>query len=245
MTASRRSTPPTPTRARKPGAGGVTWPCRIPHPWRVDAAEGARIQRQLHQRVRLANDLPPVVNVAGVDVGFPDGGATACAAVARYSWPGFELQESRQARRPVEMPYRPGLLSFRELPAILDALAGLETLPELLLCDGQGVAHPRRLGIAAHLGVLLERPSIGVGKSRLIGSHAAVAEARGARTPLYDGQERIGTVLRTRARVRPVYVSPGHRLDYDTAAAWVMACCTRYRLPEPIRTADRLASRGG
>jgi len=190
----------------------------------------------------VRNELGPVASVAGVDVGFRDSGDTACAAVARYSWPGLELLESHRAYRPVEMPYRPGLLSFRELPAVLDALAALSQPADLLLCDGQGVAHPRRLGIAAHLGVLLDAPCIGVAKSRLTGAHEPVGEARGERVPLLDGDERIGTVLRTRSRVRPVYVSPGHRLDYEAAADWTLACCTRYRLPEPIRTADRLAS---
>ncbi|MFW6379783.1 MAG: deoxyribonuclease V [Halorhodospira sp.] len=217
--------------------------CRVPHPWRVSARQGAQIQQQLRRQVRLVEDTGPISSVAGVDVGFRDRGATACAAIARYSYPGLALLEARQACRPVEMPYRPGLLSFRELPAVLDALARLEEPADLLLCDGQGVAHPRRLGIAAHLGVLLDWPSVGVAKSRLIGEHAPLDETRGARVPLLDGEERIGTVLRTRTRVRPVYVSPGHRLDYDAATEWALACCTRYRLPEPIRTADRLASR--
>ncbi len=217
--------------------------CPAPHPWSVSPREGRAIQRRLRAQVRVRDELGPVASIAGVDVGFRDHGATACAAVARYSWPGLELLESRQAQRAVEMPYRPGLLSFRELPAVLDALAALSQPPDLLLCDGQGVAHPRRLGIAAHLGVLLDAPCIGVAKSRLTGEHEPVGTERGERVPLLDGDERIGTVLRTRTRVRPVYVSPGHRLDYGQAADWALACCTRYRLPEPIRTADRLASR--
>lgn len=216
----------------------------VPHPWRVDAREGAAIQEALRRRVRLTDELGEVRRIAGVDVGFRDGGATACAAVACSSWPGLRLEESHCVYRGVEMPYIPGLLSFRELPAVLDALAALSAPPELILCDGQGIAHPRRLGIAAHLGVLTGLPTIGAAKSRLVGEHGPVGRERGARAPLLDGAERIGTVLRTRTGVRPLYVSPGHRLDCDTACEWVLACCTRYRLPEPTHAADRLASRG-
>ncbi len=216
----------------------------VPHPWEVSAEEGAAIQNQLREQVCLYNNVGTVRSVVGVDVGFCDNGGQARAAAARYGWPQLSLLETHQAYRRVEMPYRSGLLSFRELPAILDVLATLSESPDLVLCDGQGIAHPRRLGIAAHLGVLTGLPTIGVAKSLLLGDHTPVDEERGAETPLYDGEERIGTVLRTRSRTNPVYVSPGHLLDCDAAGHWALACCTRYRLPEPIRTADRLASRG-
>ncbi len=216
---------------------------RFSHPWVVDSRQGAAIQRELAEAVRLERACGPVSHIAGIDCGFRNGGTRVCAAVTRFTWPGLEFVESHRVYRPVEMPYRPGLLSFRELPAVLDALAGLSEPADLILCDGQGIAHPRRLGIAAHLGVLLDRPALGVAKSRLVGEHAPVGERRGAAAPLYAGEERIGTVLRTRDRVRPVYVSPGHRLDCATAAEWALACCTRYRLPEPIRKADHLAAK--
>ena len=216
----------------------------VPHPWRVSAEEGAEIQNRLREQVCLYNNVGAVSSVVGVDVGFHDHGERAQAAAVRYSWPGLKPIESHLDSERVEMPYRSGLLSFRELPAILAALTCLSEPPELILCDGQGIAHPRRLGIASHLGVLLDVPTIGVAKTLLVGDHAPVPTERGSEVALLDGEERIGTVLRTRSRVRPVYVSPGHRLDCDAASAWALACCTRYRLPEPIRAADRLASRG-
>ena len=136
----------------------------------------------------------------------------------------------------------PGLLSFRELPGVLAALAKVRIRPDLILCDGQGIAHPRRFGIASHLGVLLDIPTIGVGKTRLTGRHAEPPAAKGAWTPLMDGEETIGAVLRSRAGVKPIYVSTGHRVSLMTAIALTLACLTRYRLPETTRQAHRLAS---
>lgn len=147
-------------------------------------------------------------------------------------------------RQPTRFPYVPGLLSFREVPAILEALAGLQRLPDLLLCDGHGYAHPRRMGVACHIGLATGLPTIGVGKTRLVGEHEPVPAERGGWSALRDRDETIGAVLRTRNRVAPVYVSPGHRIDLPTAVQQVMACLNRYRLPEPIRAADRLASAG-
>ncbi|HFC53761.1 MAG TPA: deoxyribonuclease V, partial [Gammaproteobacteria bacterium] len=147
------------------------------------------------------------------------------------------------ARRPTSFPYVPGLLSFREIPAILEALQKLERPPDLLLVDGQGTAHPRRFGIASHLGVVTGIPSIGVAKSRLIGQHGEPPDERGAWTPLQEGEETIGAVLRSRKGVRPIYVSPGHCVTLERALEYVMRCVTRYRLPETTRQAHRLASR--
>lgn len=201
------------------------------------------LQQQLRAAVSCQDDLPDVVTtVAGVDVGFEDNGTTTRAAVVVLTFPGLAVIEQRIARRPTAFPYVPGLLSFRELPAVLAALEQFDRLPDLLLCDGHGIAHPRRLGIASHLGLLIDRPTIGVGKSRLCGRHGPVPERRGGWTPLRDGDEIIGAVLRTRERVKPVYVSPGHRIGLETAIDYVMACTTRYRLPETTRWADRLAS---
>lgn len=183
-----------------------------------------------------------IQRVAGVDVGFEAGGATTRAAVAVLDYPSLALVESHIARAPTEFPYIPGLLSFREIPAILAALEQLQTRPDLVLADGQGIAHPRRLGIAAHLGVLTGLPSIGVGKTRLIGTHDTVPDQRGAWTPLMDNDEVVGAVLRTRPGVRPVFVSIGYRLCLETAVAWVMRCTGRYRLPETTRQAHRIAS---
>ncbi len=212
------------------------------HDWNLDPAEARELQRRLSARVITTDRLPEVQRVAGVDVGFEDNGATTRAAVVVLSYPGLERLDQAVARQPTRFPYVPGLLSFRELPAVLEALEGLSVEPDLLLCDGQGIAHPRRLGIASHLGVLIDRPTIGVGKSRLCGRHGPVPERRGEWTPLVDRGEIIGAVLRSRAGVRPIYVSPGHRIGLDTAIRYVMACMTRYRLPETTRQADKLAS---
>lgn len=212
------------------------------HDWNLDPAEARELQRRLSARVITTDRLPEVQRVAGVDVGFEDNGATTRAAVVVLSYPGLARLDQAVARQPTRFPYLPGLLSFRELPAVLEALEGLSVEPDLLLCDGQGIAHPRRLGIASHLGVLIDRPTIGVGKSRLCGRHGPVPEGRGEWTPLVDRGETIGAVLRSRAGVRPIYVSPGHRIGLDTAIRYVMACMTRYRLPETTRQADRLAS---
>jgi len=211
--------------------------------WPTDPAQARALQTRLAESVRVAPGPDGVDLIAGVDSGFTEGGRRARAAVVVFRWPGLEPLEQAIAERPTPMPYVPGLLSFRELPAVLDALAQLTVTPDLVLCDGQGIAHPRRLGIAAHLGVLSGLASIGVGKSRLLGRHDAPGTEKAAQAPLLDGDERIGTVLRTRTGVRPLWVSPGHRIDHAGAADWVLACCTRYRLPEPIRAADRLASR--
>lgn len=212
------------------------------HPWNLSPAEAIALQRDLRGRVETRDRLPPVRRVAGLDVGFEGDGAITRAAVAVLRYPELTLLETAIARRPTEFPYIPGLLSFRELPAVLDALARLSEPPDLLLCDGQGIAHPRRLGIASHLGLLVELPSVGVAKTRLCGTSQEPPEQRGAWTPLRAGDEVIGAVLRTRPGVKPLYVSCGHRVSLDTAIAYVMACCTRYRLPETTRHAHRLAS---
>ena len=214
-----------------------------PHRWDVSPKEAVAIQRELASRLVIEDRLGPVHAVAGVDVGFEQQGRVARAVVAVFSFPELEPLEECLARRPTPFPYVPGLLSFRELPVILEALGQLEHIPQLLLCDGQGIAHPRRLGVAAHLGLVTDIPSIGVGKSRLVGDFQEPGPNRGQRSPLTDKGELIGTVLRTRDKVKPVFVSPGHRVSQESAVEYVMACTPRYRLPEPIRAADRLASR--
>jgi deoxyribonuclease V len=212
------------------------------HAWDLAPKEAMALQARLATEIVLRDALGPVRHVAGVDVGFEDNGATTRAAVAVLAFPSLQLETSVIARKPTCFPYVPGLLSFREVPAVLAAMEQLDVLPDLLLCDGQGIAHPRRLGIASHLGLLLDVPSIGVAKTRLVGKHDEVPDNRGAWVPLRDGNETIGAVLRTRQGVKPLYVSPGHRIGLESAIAWVMACLTRYRLPETTRWAHRLAS---
>ena len=215
------------------------------HPWEVTPAEAVTIQQQLRNRVSLRDQLTVVKRVAGIDVGFEQGGVITRAAVVILDYPGLTLLESALACRPTTFPYVPGLLSFRELPAVLEALEQIRLLPDLLLCDGQGYAHPRRLGIASHLGVLTDIPSIGVGKTRLIGEHAQVANERGAWQPLLERGECIGAALRSRMGVKPIYISSGHRITLETAIEYVMGCTTRFKLPETTRLAHRFASRTG
>jgi deoxyribonuclease V len=164
------------------------------------------------------------------------------AAVAVLDFPALALREQALARRPPTFPYIPGLLSFREIPVLLDALEKLTIVPDLLLCDGQGRAHPRRFGIACHLGVLTDLPTIGVAKSLLVGHYENLPDERGAWRPLLHQEEVIGAALRTRRGVSPVYVSIGHRVCLETAIDYVMRCCTKYRLPETTRRAHGLAS---
>lgn len=212
------------------------------HRWDVTAAEAVAVQQRLRGEVIAVDRFSRIDYVAGVDVGFEEGGGVTRAAVSVLSFPELQLQEYAIARRPTAFPYIPGLLSFREVPAVLDALQRLRRLPDLLLCDGQGQAHPRRFGIACHLGVLTDLPAIGVAKSRLVGTHAPLGESKGSRQDLYDKGEVIGTVLRTRRGVRPLYISVGHRIALDTAVDYVLRCTTRYRLPETTRAAHKLAS---
>lgn len=205
---------------------------------------GARLlQRELARQVSLIDDFPPLRTIAGVDVGFEEGGAVTRAAAVLLDAETLQPVAEHLARIPTSMPYIPGLLSFRELPAVLQALSGLPHAPDLVFCDGQGIAHPRRLGIAAHLGVVSGLPTIGVAKKILVGTHEALGASRGDRADLVYQGEVLGTVLRSKDGVRPLIVSPGHRVSLASAPLLVMACVTRYRLPEPTRLADCLASR--
>lgn len=214
------------------------------HGWDLTPSEAIALQRRLAGRICTdADDFGPVRCVAGVDVGFEEHGAITRAAIAVLSFPELEPVESVIARRTTSFPYIPGLLSFRELPAVLDAFERVSHVPDLILCDGQGIAHPRRLGIAAHLGLWLDLPAVGVAKSRLIGTHDEVPAEKGGWCPLIDRGERIGAVLRTRPGVQPVFISVGHRITLETAIDFVLRCTTRYRLPETTRAAHRLASR--
>ena len=214
-------------------------------PWaELSVAEAIAMQKELAGQVIRQDELGAVTTVAGVDVGF-ENGETARAAIAVLGFPNLQLLDYAIARAPVNFPYVPGLLSFRECPAILRALDMLKVEPDLLLCDGMGIAHPRRLGIASHIGLLTGKPTIGVGKSRLTGRHGPVPDKRGEWTPLVDKNEQIGAVLRTREGVKPLYISLGHRVSLDTAIHYVMACTTKYRLPETTRWADGLASGRG
>ena len=210
-----------------------------PHPWKVSTAEAKEIQLSLQDSVRLEADFGEVRTVAGVDVGME--GDVARAAVVVLTYPSMTAVEQSLADVPALMPYVPGLLSFREAPAILAACEGLRAEPDLFVFDGQGIAHPRRFGIASHVGVILDKPSIGCAKSRLCGTHHEPASEEGSYVHLYDGDEIVGAVLRTRDNVSPVYVSVGHRIDLETAIQFVLRCCKGYRLPETTRYAHKVA----
>ena len=212
------------------------------HKWQVTPTEAIAIQKRLAPLVRQGPLPGPVHLVAGLDVAFSKADRLCFAGVVLWNLREQKVLETRIAVEPLTFPYVPGLLSFREGPALLAALRKLRQEPDLLMCDGQGIAHPRRLGIASHLGVLTGLASIGCGKSRLVGTHQEPLREKGARSLLRDGDEIIGSVLRTRTGVRPLFVSIGHRIDLPAAEELVLACCTRYRLPEPIRLADQLVA---
>ena len=210
-----------------------------PHPWNVSPAEAMEIQRQLRGKVSKERSFGEVHTVAGVDVGFK--GEVARAAVVVLSYPELQPLDYSVAELPVEFPYIPGLLSFREGPSVLAALEKLATEPDLFIFDAQGLAHPRRMGLASHIGIIIDRPSIGCAKSRLCGTHHQPGPERGSYVHLYDDDEVIGAVVRTRTGVKPLYVSIGHRIDLESAIEYVLGCCRNHRLPETTRYAHRVA----
>ncbi|MFW5664789.1 MAG: deoxyribonuclease V [Coleofasciculus sp.] len=212
------------------------------HSWTLTVEEATAIQNQLSREIITSDQLGEVKYVAGVDVGFEDNYAISRAAVAVLSFPELQLIEQAIARRPTTFPYIPGFLSFREVPVVLDALSQIKITPDLILCDGQGIAHPRRFGLACHLGLLITVPTIGVAKSRLIGQHEELPPEKGNWQPLRHRGEVIGAVVRSRTGVKPLYVSPGHRISLPTAIDYVLRCTPKYRLPETTRWADKLAS---
>ncbi len=201
--------------------------------------EAIALQERMRDRVIRRRTFRRLQRIAGVDVSVR--GERSHSAVVVLAYPGMEVVEFATAERPVEFPYVPGLLAFREVPVILDAFRKLTARPDLLLVDGHGYAHPRRFGVACHLGVELNLPSIGCGKSLFVGEHRDPGAKRGSWAPLRHAGEVIGSVLRSREGVRPIYISIGHRIDLAAAVRIVLRCCTQYRLPEPIRAADHTA----
>jgi deoxyribonuclease V len=213
------------------------------HEWSLSQEDAIAIQEQLNKEVITEDKLKHEIEyIAGVDMGFEEDSTVSRAAVAVLRYSDLEVQETSIAYRPTTFPYIPGFLSFREIPAVLDALEKLAITPDIILCDGQGIAHPRKLGIASHLGVLLDIPTIGVAKSLFVGKHEPLSEEKGNWQPLIYRGETVGAALRTRAGVKPVYVSSGHRISLETAIAIVLHCTPKYRLPETTRVADKLAS---
>lgn len=228
------SSDPTALDAERPGLQpGTSWP--------TNTAEARAVQEALRGRVRTVAEVDEVRSIAGVDAHLQATAGLVWAAVVVVDARSLELRASALACRPLNFPYVPGLLSFREAPAVLAALAMLEEMPDLVMIDGQGIAHPRRFGIAAHVGVLIDRPTIGVAKSRLVGEHKEPGAAVGSTVPLHHKGETIGAVLRSRHATRPLFVSIGHRVDLVSAVQWTRACIRRHRLPEPTRLADKLS----
>ncbi|HRK95148.1 MAG TPA: deoxyribonuclease V [Rhodospirillales bacterium] len=213
------------------------------HGWSLSVREAIDLQSRIAGGVVREDRLGEVRLVAGVDVAYDRRGRSgiARAAVVVLSFPDLSVVEQAAVEVAVEFPYVPGLLTFREAPAAIAALERLSARPDVLLCDGQGLAHPRRLGFAAHLGLFLDAPSVGVAKSVLIGTYEEPGPAKGDWSPLMDKGEVIGAALRTRAGVRPIYVSIGHRVSLPTAISLVLACTTSFRLPQTTRAADRLS----
>ncbi len=204
-----------------------------------NANEARRIQEQLRGKVTLSDDFGAIETIAGVDVGYDPKNNLSRASIALLNATTLVPIRTVSLATPTPFPYIPGLLSFREIPAILAALEQLGMLPDLLMVDGHGIAHPRRLGVAAHLGVLTGLPAIGVAKSRLCGRYDEPGLKKGDRSALTDKDEKIGTVLRSRDRVKPLFISPGHRIGHASALDVAWRCLTRYRLPEPTRLADK------
>ncbi len=212
------------------------------HPWNLDPSEAAALQKDLRGRLSLAWEGHEISTIGGVDIGLV--GDQARAAIVTLQYPSLEPIAGVTAEAPLEFPYVPGLLAFREGPAILAAWERLETRPDVVMFDGQGIAHPRGMGIAAHMGLWLDRPTIGVAKSWLYGLYEEPGPNPGDFSPLRDPRQpavAIGAVLRTRAKVKPLFVSPGHKIDIATSVQLVMACVAGYRLPETTRWAHRAA----
>jgi deoxyribonuclease V len=211
------------------------------HPWNLTPEEAVALQNELRRDV--VSDRPIALDrvglVAGVDVSVKDGQSQAAVVIATF--PEFRVVETALARRPTPFPYIPGLLSFREGPVLEEAFERLKARPDVFLFDGMGIAHPRRCGIASHMGLWLNRPTIGCGKTLLTGRYRDLGEEKGSRAPLVHRGETIGVALRTRTAKNPMFISPGHLADIPTAAELVLRCSPRYRLPEPIRLAHKAA----
>jgi deoxyribonuclease V len=213
------------------------------HPWEVTVAQARDIQAGLSGYISAMPLVYPVKLIAGLDVSISRFEKMGRAAAIIVDYPSMELVDVQVSEGPITFPYVPGLLSFREAPLALAALEKLRLAPDLVLVDGQGLAHPRRLGLASHLGLCLDIPTIGCAKSRLIGTHREVPAERGCHVSLYDDQEVIGEVVRTKTNVKPMYISVGHKIDLTSAVQWVLQCSRDYRLPVPTRLAH-LAAKG-
>ena len=221
---------------------------RLLHPWNVTYREAISIQEKLRRNISLINSIRKVRSVAGADVSYSRRGGEGIAAMVVLSYPDLDLMDEAFARGEVSFPYIPGLLSFREAPLLIEAFQRLQCIPDVVLYDGQGIAHPRSLGLASHMGLFLELPSVGCAKKKLVGDFEEVGLQPGSTTPLKIEGKIIGAVIRTRRGVKPVFVSPGHLIDLESSIELVLKTCRGFRLPEPLRRAHlmvkRIRSRG-
>lgn len=211
----------------------------IQHPWDITPSEAIDLQIRLSKLVVKQDQLGPISSIAGIDVAYHKENDTLIASIVVVDAESLEIIEEHAWSGTTSFPYVPGLFSFRELPSIVKLLSTITHRPDLIICDGQGIAHPRRFGLASHLGVLYDIPTIGCGKSRFIGEYAPPLDERGCQSGLFDGAELIGAALRTQKNVKPVFVSIGHRISLETACHWVLNATRHYRLPETTRLADR------
>lgn len=211
------------------------------HSWDLSPVKARELQESLAELVLLEDNFPDLEFVAGIDVGISRSRGVARAAVTVLRYSDLQIVDSAWVEEKIVYPYIPGLLSFREIPSVLNALKKISIIPELFLCDGQGIAHPRRCGVATHLGLITDIAAIGVAKTRLIGDHDPVPDRKGEWEELRHAGEVVGAVLRSRKNVKPIFVSPGHKISLVTAIKVVMSCVTRYRLPETTRSAHRLS----
>ena len=217
----------------------MTWREQRRIRWPGTIAGAQSVQNMLAGRVVIAPLSKPVRSVAGIDAAFSE--SRVFAAACLYSYPELALVDQSWASIASTFPYVPGYLSFREGPALIAALRKLSTRPDVILCDGQGIAHPRGCGLASHIGVLMNMAVIGCAKTRLVGRHREPGRSRGRRTPLRYRNRVVGSVLRTREDVKPLFISPGHRIDIDDSVRVVLSCTGRFRIPEPLRCADMLS----
>ena len=213
------------------------------HEWNLTPEDAIALQCDLSKAILREDQLGEVRHIAGVDMAINENNSLARAAVVLFAYPALQIVEQHIYEEPMRMPYIPGLLSFREAPCVLGAFSQLRQLPDLVMVDGAGIAHPRRIGIASHLGLWLDLPAIGCAKSILTGTYekAALSEQAGSWVPLTYREEIIGAAVRTRTRVNPMIISLGHRISLETSIHYVLACCRGYRLPEPTRQADKLS----
>ncbi|TVX94880.1 deoxyribonuclease V [Cohnella terricola] len=212
----------------------------IKHTWNFTESEAVDLQKQLALKVIQNDQFNKINYIAGVDVAYSEDTDKLIAAVVILEATSLNVVESVVVEDVSQFPYIPGLFSFRELPPIIKAFEKLVTIPDLVVCDGQGIAHPRRFGLASHLGVLFNIPTIGCGKTRLLGENVEPESSRGSCSPLIVDDQVIGTVLRTQDNVKPIYVSIGHKISLPTAREWILKLCPKYRLPETTRQADQL-----